>query len=190
MPPPEPPSPVELERVALSREAKRELARLAGYEELPAGCTAEVGECLARHLEAEQAERERKNSATAGNVEIAIANACKAVEELVALDGGIDAESLRILRPHAKAFITAGRDRIAELLRLPRTYAHREVLRMTCPTLRRIFEKHVRPGFNTRGNLQRFVFKALRAAGIETPRIDEAHLERLDDFLDAQLPRP
>lgn len=179
------PLPIEVERFALPAGASRRLARLLGRRELPGLCVDELGECLARHLDAGRAERERKNNAAAGNVESAIARACKTLEELVALDSGIDAESLRILRPHAKAFITAGRDRIAELLRMPRVYPHQELLRQTCPHLRLIFERYVAAGANRRANLRLFAFEALTAAHIETADVSGRHLYRLDEYLDA-----
>jgi hypothetical protein len=65
----------------------------------------------------------------------------------------------------------------------------RDLLRLTCPLLRRIFEQHVQQGFHTRGNLRRFAFVALKAAAIATPPVDESHLDRLDEFLDAE-PHP
>ena len=178
---PEPPEPL-----ALPREARRRLARLLGREELPLRCYEELGSCLARYLETTRAEVERKNRSAPGDVEAAIANACQTLEELVGLDSGIDADSLRILRPHARSFISAARDRITELLRMPRAYSPHELLRQTCPRLRAIFESHVAAGANTRQNLRRFVFEALFATGARTAGIDAA---RLDEYLDARLKR-
>jgi len=172
--------------MSLTPDARRRLARLLGREELPLRCFEELDACLTRHLEADRAEVERKNRAAPGDAETAIANACQALEELVGLDSEIDAESLRILRPHARAFIRAARDRIAELLRMPRAYSHHELLRQTCPRLRQIFERYVLSGANKRQNLRRFAFEALFAAGAATEGIDVA---RLDRYLDAPLKR-
>jgi hypothetical protein len=189
MPRPELPSPAELARVGLSGGAYNRLAGQLGLKELPQPCRQRIEECLARHVESERAERERKDKAAAGHVEAAIARACKTLEELVSLDSGIDAESLRVLRPHAKTFITAGRDRIRELLAMPRAYTHHVLLRVTCPSLRSIFQQHAQPGFNTRAHLRLFTFEALTAAKIVTPGIDATHLDRLDEYLDAR-PQP
>jgi len=172
--------------VSLPREARRRLARLLGRAELPLRCLEELGACLARHIEEGRAEVERKNKAGPGDVEAAIAEACKTLEELVGLDSEIDADSLRILRPHARAFISAARDRIAELLRMPRAYTQHDVLRRTCPRLRAIFERHVASGANRRQNLRRFAFEALFVTGAGTAGI---HAARLDEYLDAPLRR-
>ena len=180
-----PGAPTTDDRFALQAGARKRLARLLGRESLPALCVEELGACLAHHLDAARTERERKNNAAAGSIEEAIARACKTLEELVALDSGIDPESLRILRPHAKSFITAARDRIAELMRVPRAYSHHELLMKTGPFLRLIFERYVRGAANTRANLRLFALEALTAADIVKPRIHETRIERLDEYLDA-----
>jgi hypothetical protein len=186
MPRAKPAAPEPLEPFALPRAARRRLARLLGREELPLRCYEELGACLAGYLEATRSELERKNKSAPGDAEAAIANACQSLEELVGLDSGIDAESLRILRPHARSFISAARDRITELLKAPRAFSPHELLRQTCPRLRRIFESHVAGGANSRQNLRRFVFEALFATGARTEGIDAARLER---YLDAPLRR-
>jgi hypothetical protein len=186
---PRPDASVEPKPEPLAAQVARRLAAMLGRPQLPALCIEQLGECLARHRDAARAERERKNKAAAGNVEVAIARACKTLEELVALDSGIDADSLRILRPHAKAFIVAGRDRIAQLMNTPRAFPHEELLRQTCPVLRHIFQQHADTGARTRSNLRRFAFEALRAAEIELPNIDATRLDRLDSYLDAPRQR-
>ena len=185
MPRPKPSSPVRLERIPLSPGDCKRIALHLGHEELPALCADELGECLACHLKAVRADGERQNKSTAGNVEAAIVKAWRAVEELAALDTGIDANTRRSLKPTADAFISAAQSRIAELQGVPRIYPHQEMLRQTCAFLRLIFEKHVQAGFNTRGNLRRFAFEVLGTVDIDKPSIDEAHLDRLDEFLDA-----
>ena len=67
---------------------------------------------------------------------------------------------------------------------------HPEPLRLTGPFLRRIFERHAGQGFNTRGNLRSFAFVALSAAGIVSSSIDGKHLDRLDEYLDAEPQLP
>jgi hypothetical protein len=190
MPRSKPSAPVKADRVSLPASSWRRIASQLGLDELPELCRVRVEVCLAHHLKVERAERERKDKAGAGHVEAAIARACKTLEELVALDSDIDAESLRILRPHAKVFIAAGRDRIRELLDMPRATAHHELLRLTCPVLRLIFQENAQPDFNTKARLRRFVFEALRAVGIATPGIDETRLERLDEYLDTRPRAP
>jgi hypothetical protein len=175
--------------MTLPVDSYQRIASYLGLAELPELCKRRIQESLARHHRLERAERERKDKAAAGHVEAAIASACKTLEELVALDSGIDAESLRILRPHAKAFITAGRDRIRELLDMPRANTHHDLLRVTCPSLRLIFQEHARPDFRSKAHLRRFAFETLNAAGIATPGIDASHLERLDEYLDRRPAR-
>ena len=192
MPRPKPrrPSPAHSDRFPLPPRTARSLAALIGREELPAQCATELEELLACHLRGAHAELERDGKRAAGEVEAAILKATAALRQLTRLDAGIDADSYRMLKPRADAFMAAAQARLAELRGLPRTYPHQEPLRVTCPLLRRIFEKHAHEGFNTRGNLRRFAFLALAAAGIVASSVEEAHLERLDEYLEAELQLP
>ena len=185
-----PPTPVHSDRFPLPAKTVRSLAPLIGREELPAQCATELEELLACHLRLAQDEQEREGKAPAGDVEAAILKATAAVRHLTRLDAGLDADSYRTLKPRADAFIAAAQARLADLRGLPRIYPHQEPLRVTCPLLRRIFEKHAYEGFNTRGNLRRFAFLTLRAADVVTSSVEEARLERLDEYLDAELQLP
>lgn len=184
------PTPAHSDRFPLPPRTARSLAALIGREELPAQCATELEELLACHLRAARAERERDGKTTAGEVEAAILKATAAVRQLTGLDARVDADTYRILKPRADAFMAAAQARLAELRGLPRIYPHQESLRVTCPLLLRIFEKHAHEGFNTRGNLRRFAFLALRAADVVTSSVDEAQLERLDEYLGAELQLP
>lgn len=190
MPRPKPPSPELSDRFPLPPRTARSLAALIGREELPAQCATELEELLACHLRAARAELERDRKTAAGEVEAAILKVTAAIRQLTALDAGIDADTYRMLKPRADAFMAAARARLAELRGLPRTYPHQESLRVTCPLLRRIFEKHAHEGFNTRGNVRRFAYLALAAADIVASPVEESHLERLDEYLDAELQLP
>ncbi len=190
MPRPKPPPAVLSDRFPLPARTARSLAVLIGREELPARCATELEELLAVHLRAAHAERQRDGRNTAGNAEAAIVRATSAVRQLARVDAGIDADTYRILKPRADAFLAAARARLAELRGLPRIYPSQEPLRVTGPLLRRIFERHAHEGFNTRGNLRRFAFMALRAADIVTSSVDAAQLDRLDEYLDGELQLP
>lgn len=186
-PRPRAPSPDLPDRLPLPARTVRALATLIGCEKLPAQCATELEELLACHLRLAHAERKRDSNKATGKVEAAIVKAMSAVRQLTGLDTGIDADSYRVLKPRSDSFLAAAEARLAELRGLPR---QQEPLRMTGPFLRRIFERHAAEGFNTRGNLRRFAFIALCAADIVASSVDEAHLDRLDDYLDAdpQLP--
>lgn len=188
MPRPTPPSPVRVERFPLKPEDRERLASHLGREELPALCADQLGDILARHLEAHRAEGNRQDKTTPGNVAVAIGRVCRALEKLVALDSGIDVDTRRSLKPAADAFIFEAQARIAELQNMPRIYPRREILRLTGPYLRLIFKEHVQVGFDERRNLRWFALYALWAAGVDTRSIDEAHLDRLDEYLDAEPP--
>ena len=189
-PRPRPASPELPDRFPLPAKTGRSLAVLVGYEKLPEQCATELEELLACHLRLAHAERKDESKATAGKVEAAIAKAVAAVRHLTRLDAGVDADTYRVLKPRADAFLSAAAARLAELRGLPRSYPHQEPLRLTCPFLRRIFERHAHQGFNTRGNLRRFAFVALKAADIVSSSVDEAHLDRLDEYLDAEPQLP
>jgi len=180
-------SPVIPERFPLSAAYCEQLALCIGHEQLPRDCAAELGELLNCHLQSERVLRTQKSKTTAGNVVAAIDKVRSAVQELIALDSGIDADTRRDLKPTADAFLAATEARLNELSGTSRVYPHKELLLMTCPLLQRIFEKHALRGFNTRGNLRRFALLALKAADIATPSVDEEHLDRLDKLLDAEL---
>ena len=182
--------PVPLERFPLPAKTARTLAALIGCEQLPTQCATELEELLACHLRVAHAERKRESKTTVGRVEAAIIKATSAVRHLTRLDAGIDAETYRTLKPRADAFLAAAEAHLAGLRGGPRSYPHQEPLRLTCPLLRRIFERHAYEGFSTRGNLRRFAFVALSAADIASWALDEAHLERLDEYLDAEPQLP
>lgn len=190
IPRPKPPSPDLPDRFPLPSKTARSLAPLIGSEKLPLQCATELEELLAVHLRVAQAEPKRDGKTTAGKVEAAIVKATAAIRGLTRLDAGVDADTYRSLKPRADAFLAAAETRLAELRGLPRSYPHQEPLRLTCPFLRRIFERHAYQGFNTRGNLRRFAFVALKAADIVSSSVDEAHLERLDEYLDAEPQLP
>ena len=179
-------SPLLPDRFPLPARSARSLAALIGCEELPAQCTIELEELLAAHLRAARADGERKGETSRDQVEAAIVRATSAVRQLTRLDTGIDADTYRILRPRADAFIAAAEARLAELTGLPRNPPLQDPLRQTGPFLRKIFERHVSQGFNTRGNLRRFAFIALNAASIVTSSVDEADLDLLDEYLYAE----
>lgn len=183
-------SPELSDRLPLPAKTARSLAVLLGCQELPPQCATELEELLAVHLRAAHAEQERDSRTPAGEAEAAILKAMAAVRHLTRLDAGVDADTFRILKPRADAFMAAAGARLAQLRGLPRIYPHQEPLRVTGPLLRTIFEKHAQQGLNTRGNLRRFAFIALKAAGIVTSSVDEAQLERLDEYLDAELQLP
>jgi hypothetical protein len=191
MPRPKAPASLVVDRIPLAAPDCKHLALLLGYEELPPQCRDELGEVLACHLQAARAERELadKPKTTPGNVVAAIVKACNAVEDLIALDSGVDADTRRDLRASAKAFLEAAQIRIGELGAMPRVYPHLEPLRQTCAILRLIFEKHALLNSRTSSNLRRFAFRALQAADIQTPSIDESNLTRLDEYLHAE-PHP
>jgi len=187
---PKPPSPDLPERFPLSAKTARSLAPLIGYEKLPEQCTTELEELLAVHLRAARAEKKSASKTPAGKVEAAIVKATAAVRQLTRLDAGVDTETYRLLKPKADAFLAAAEARLAELSGQPRSLPHQDPLRLTCPFLLRIFERHAQQGFNTRGNLRRFAFVALSAADIVSSSVDEAHLDRLDEYLDAEPQLP
>jgi hypothetical protein len=190
MPPAKTPSTELPDRFALTAKAARSLAVLIGCEELPAQCATELEELLAAHLRAARAERERKAEPAGGKIEAAIAKAAAAVRYLARLDSGIDADTYRVLRPRADAFLAAAEARLAELRGLPRPPLQQEPLRLTGPFLRRIFERHVREGFSTRGNLRQFACIALKAANVLGASVEEADLDLLDEYLDAEPQLP
>jgi hypothetical protein len=173
----------------LSVPDRRCLALSLGHEELPDRCAAALAEVLACHVEGARRDRERENKTTGGNVAAALVKTRNAVKELMAPDSGIDDDTRRSLEAAANAFIAATEARLDELEPLGRIYPDLEQLRLICPCLRRIFEGYARPDFiNERRHLRRFAFDALCAAGVDIPgSIDEAHLYRLDEFLDAEL---
>ena len=185
-----PPSPDLPDRFPLSAKTARSLAPLVGYEKLPEQCATELGELLAVHLRAARADKKSAGKTPAGKVEAAIVKATAAVRQLTRLDAGLDADTYRLLKPKADAFVVAAEARLAEMSGQPRSLLPREPLRLTCPFLRRIFERHAQHGFNTRGNLRRFAFVALSAADIVSSSVDEAHLDRLDEYLDAEPQLP
>ena len=148
-----PPSQDLPDRFPLSAKTARSLAPLIGCEKLPAQCATELEELLAVHLREAHAGEKRESKTSAGKVEAAIVKATAAVRHLTRLDAGIDAETYRILKPRADAFLAAAESRLAEMRGLPRGYPQMDPLRLTCPFLRRIFERHAQEGFNTRGNL-------------------------------------
>jgi hypothetical protein len=187
---PKPPSAGLPDRLPLSAKTARSLAPLIGYEKLPEQCATELEELLAVHLRAARAEKKSAGKTPAGKVEAAIVKATAAVRQLTRLDAGVDADTYRLLKPKADAFVAAAEARLAEMSGQPRNLAHQEPLRLTCPFLRRIFDRHAEQGFNTRGNLRRFAFVALSAADIVSSSVDEAHLDRLDEYLDAEPQLP
>ena len=182
--------PVPIDRFPLPARTARTLAALIGCEKLPAQCATELEELLACHLRVAQAEQKRGSRTSAGKVEAAILKATAAVRQLTRLDAGIDAEAYRTLKPRADAFLAAAEAQLAGLRGGPRSFPHQDPLRLTCPFLRRIFERHAYQGFNTRGNLRRFAFVALSAADVVSWSVDEEHLERLDEYLDAEPQLP
>lgn len=181
---------VPLDRFPLPARTARTLATLIGREKLPAQCATELEELLACHRRVAHAEQKRDSKTTAGKVEAAILKATSAVRHLTRLDGGINAETYRILKPRADAFLAAAEAHLAGLRGGPRSFPHQEPLRLTCPFLLKIFERHAYEGFNTRGNLRRFAFVALSAADVVSWSVDEQHLERLDEYLDAEPQLP
>jgi hypothetical protein len=186
MPRPKTRLPALPDRFPLPTRTTRSLAVLIGCDELPAQCRTELEELLAAHLRAAHADGERKGETSPDRVEAAIARATAAVRQLTRLDTGIDAETYRILKPRAEAFILAAEERLAELSGSPRSPPLQDPLRLTGPFLRKIFERHVSQGFNTRGNLRSFAFIALHAANIVASSVDEADLDLLDEYLDAE----
>jgi hypothetical protein len=179
-----------VDRFPLQPQDQKRLALSLGFEQLPPPCAAVLGDTLAAHVTSARVLRERDNQYTAGGVLVAIVKACNAVEELTAVERGIDADTRRTLKPAAEAFLAAADERLQELRAMPRIYPERELLRETCSRLRLIFDQHAAPDFKVdRTARRRFAFDALTAAGIRLPSIDDAHLTRLDDFLDAS-PQP
>jgi hypothetical protein len=177
-------SQVVADRFPLSAEARRKLAALIGCEELPPSCADELAALLGCHRRAAAAERRRERKAPGGKVTAAIVQATTAVQQLTAVDTGLDAETRRVLKRAAEAFVAAAEARLATLRSASRLYPHQELLRLTCPLLRKIFEEHVQQGFDTRGNLRRFAWLALNAAAVVRLSLDESHLDALDEFLD------
>lgn len=191
MPRPKPPSPVEVDQFPLTAQDRKRLGVSLGFELLPPDCADLVGELLANHLKAGRALRGREKGTTAGGVEAVIEKARNALEPFTAMDSGIDADTFRRLRPLAGPFLAAADERLRELQGMPRVYPERELLRETCCRLRMIFEGYAAPDFKADLSARRrFAFDALTAAGIELPSIDDAHLKRLDEFLDASPQQP
>ena len=186
---PKEPSPVVVDRFPLTVQDQRRLALLLGLEELPPRCTALLGDLLAVHLKAARALREpTQEIRTRPGVAAVIAKARKALRPFTEIDTGIDADTLQSLKPHVDAFLAAADKRLAELGAMRRVYWYRQPLYLTCPRLRVIFEEFAVPDIRSeRRHLRRFAFDALTAATIELRSIDERHLDRLDEFLDAPL---
>jgi hypothetical protein len=185
MPRPRPPSPVPITRVPISVRDNKRLSRFLGLEQLPAKCADAIGEVLACALKIRRTEKSRTSKTTAGNVESAIAIAARELELLVALDSGLDDESRTHLKPAVDAFAAAAHQRVAELRKMERVLPHQEILRSAGPFLRVIFERYANPDFRKLSNLRRFAYHALKSAELATG-IDESHLDRLDNFLNAE----
>lgn len=99
---------------------------------------------------------------------------------------GMDAETFEKLSPAIHQVEKIVNSRIVELKAHPRIIQENEMLRNTCPQLR-IFFDHA-AACNLKGDrpsLRKFVFEALSSANIWSG-IDEAHLDRLDDYLNAK----
>jgi hypothetical protein len=112
------------------------------------------------------------------------------LDELVATDSGIDSETYDRLKPIADAFLAEARQQITRLNGMPRVYPQKELLWSIAPFLRLIFEKYAQPDFTRNiSHRRRFAFDALTAVGAYMPSIDEKHLNRLDLFLDAEIPK-
>lgn len=187
-----PPSGVESDRIPIPAETQKRMARAIGLEALPPWCTGEVGEILAWYLRTTETEKNRKHKTTRGNVVAALMNACKAVEAVTTVSSGVDDETRRRLYPSGAHLVSKMRERIAELEGTPRIYTVSESLRLVGPAFRGLFVKlrndpmHPSADFMSPSHFRRFVFEAFTGAGIELSGIDEAHLDRLDEFLNAE----
>jgi hypothetical protein len=188
---------IEVQSAELIADVQKRLAFQLGLEKLPADCLGAIQHVLTSAREHAAHVNAQENSTTAGNVRASIDDACSAIKAavnkcsaLIAPNSGIDSGSHDQFQAAADSFISIAENRLEELEALPRIYPEKQILLATCPYLKLIFVRFAAPDFNSdRGRMWRFAFEALQAAEIKTQSIDEAHLDRLDVYLDAGLPQ-